>query len=99
MYRIVLLPLAGKDIRMAMKWYEDKSYELGQKFREEVFLQIDKLKNDFIERSSVFEGLSCVFLKRFPYVIYYQKNPVSGVITVFAILNQKQDRNILRTRV
>lgn len=63
MYRIVLLPLAGKDIRMAMKWYEDKSYELGQKFREEVFLQIDKLKNDFIERSSVLGTKSCIFEK------------------------------------
>lgn len=99
MYRIVLLPLAGKDIRVAIEWYDEKSYGLGEKFREEVFAQIDRIKDDFLERGPVYEGVSRVLVKKFPYIIYYQKDPVTETITVYAVLHKKQDKGILSKRV
>ena len=88
MYKIVLLPLAADDIRAATQWYAEKGSNLGERFKNEVSSQIDNLKDDVIERAPVYQELSRVFIKKFPYVIYYQKQSSAGVIIVFAVLHQ-----------
>jgi plasmid stabilization system protein ParE len=95
MYRIVILPLAAEEIINAVKWYEEKSSGLGEKFRESLLMQIDKLKNDFIEYGSVYKGLSRILLKYYPYVVYFKKDFALKVVTVYAVLHKKQDRSSL----
>lgn len=99
MYRIVILPEAKRDILKATKWYEDQSESLGGKFERKTIDYIDKLQSDFVQYAQVYKGLSRVFMKGFPYQIYFRKDEGLKIIIIHAILHNKQSRTILNKRI
>jgi len=99
MYRIAILPGAKKDILEAYKWYEDQRESLGGKFERKIIVDIDKLQSDFVQHEPVYKGLSRVFMKGFPYQIYFKKDESGKVIVIHAVLHNKQSRIILNKRV
>lgn len=40
-YKIKLLPIVGKDLQKAKKWYNEQREELGEEFKAEVNKEID----------------------------------------------------------
>lgn len=97
---IQVLYYAERDIQLAQKWYEKKSPELGKKFKLQIVNAIDSLLDPKIEYGSVYNGLSRIFVKRFPYVIYYRRHDTQNRIIVYAILHEKQNRDsVLKGRV
>lgn len=87
MYRIVILSDARKDILKASEWYENQSERLGKKFQRKTIDYIDKLQSDFVEYGEVYKGLRRVFMKGFPYQIYFKKDEEWKIITIHAILH------------
>lgn len=99
MYRILILPDARRDILKASEWYENQSESLGGKFERKTIDHIDKLQSDFIEYGAVYKGLSRVFIKDFPYQIYFRKDEDLKIIIIHAVLHSKQSRTILKKRI
>ena len=91
---------ALEEIEQAAQWYEAREYGLGESFKESIFTTIDrKLQTDVIIYGPVYNGLSRIFLKPFPYNVYFKKDRKTKVITVFGVLHIKQERSRLDSRI
>ena len=99
MYRIIFLLEAVVDIESADRWYEDKQTNLGNRFKENTLAAIDKLQSDKIVYKSLYRGLSRVFVKRFPYIVYFKKEKERKEIIVFGVLHMKQSKSNLDKRI
>lgn len=96
MYRIVFLPKANQDILYAANWYSSEgSATVSTRFKKSVLLEVEKLKSDLVEHGIVYSGLSRVFVKHFPYTIYFVKDSNKKRIVVYAVLHNKQSRSAL----
>lgn len=96
---LVVLPFANSDIKKAIEWYDHKQPGLGKKFIEEVAKAIDTLQDIHQDFGSIYMGLSRVFVKKFPYVVYFRKDQGRNRIVIYALLHEKQNREILKHRV
>lgn len=95
---LVVLPSAKKDIRSAVDWYEYKQIGLGLRFKMEVINAIDSLDNPLKQYKPSFLNLSRIFVKNFPYIIYFKKDVKRQRIVVLAVLHDKLDRNVILKR-
>ncbi|MFC0772206.1 type II toxin-antitoxin system RelE/ParE family toxin [Terrimonas alba] len=97
---IVFLPSAKADIQSAIEWYESRQYEMGKKFKTEVVRAIDSMPDPVKGYAPVYMNLSRVFVKKFPYVIYFKMDTDRNRLVIYAVLHKKQNReNILKKRV
>lgn len=91
-YKLVILPLAQKEIDTALFWYESKQKGLGIEFLaylESYFLGLKEGISIFqIKRKPYFRELP---LKRFPFVIIYEIR-VREII-VFSVFNTHKNPN------
>jgi plasmid stabilization system protein ParE len=99
MYRIIFLAGALHEIESARNWYGQQQPGVEEKFTENIFAAIEKLQSDKIIYGSIYRGLSRVFVKRFPYIVYFRKNTEHNVIIIFGVLHIKQSRSRLDKRV
>jgi plasmid stabilization system protein ParE len=98
--RIVILPSAKLDITKAVKWYESKQKGLGRRFKNSVIRSVDQLADPAKGYGPYVLNLSRVFVYDFPYCIYFRTDEFRKQIVVYAVLNEKQDRNeILSQRI
>ena len=98
MYKILIFPKAKKDIAESIKWYKNKAGEYtSDKFKISVFATIANLKNDSVENAKILIGLNRVFVKNFPFVIYYLKENKS--IIIFGVLHNKRSKAIIEGRL
>ena len=98
MYKIIIFPKALKDIKKAKAWYKKEAGEfLSLRFKACIKESIEKLKSDKIEYGKIDEGFNRVFVKKFPYCIYYRKNEKE--ILIFAVYHNKQTRLGLQERI
>ena len=96
---LVVLPFAKSDIQHAFEWYESKQFDLGKKFKVQVVKSIDTLLDSRRDFGSIYMGLSRVFVKKFPYVVYFRKDPKRNRLVIYAVLHEKQNREILKQRI
>ncbi len=99
MYKINFLLQAIEDVEEAATWYAQFDSLLSESFKEHVLTEVEGLTSDIVRYNAVYRGLSRVFVKRFPYSIYFIKEPLLNTITVFAVLHQRQDTQKLDTRM
>ena len=98
MYKIFIFSKAKKDIDESIKWYKNKAGEYtSDRFKISVFETIDNLKNDSVENAKILIGLNRVFVKKFPFVIYYLKENKS--IIIFGVLHNKRSKAIIEGRL
>lgn len=97
---VVVLPSARFDIRSASEWYEHQQDGLGYRFRQQVIEAIDTITGEQIDYAPAYMSLSRVFVKKFPYLIYFKKDSKRDRTVIYAVLHKKQDRSaILPQRV
>ena len=96
---LVVVPFAKLDIQHAFEWYESKQYDLGKRFKVQVVKAIDILLDSRKDYGSIYMGLSRVFVKKFPYVVYFRKDSKRNRIVIYAVLHEKQNREILKKRI
>lgn len=99
MYRIILLLPAVHDMETTDRWYEEKQADLGSHFKNNTLAAIEKIKSDKIGYTQLYNGLSRVFVKRFPYVVYFKKDTKRMEIIVFGVLHVKQSKSLLDKRI
>ncbi len=87
--KLIIEPDAEIEIYNAIDWYESKQLGLGEEFYNYLEGYFETLRNrnvDFsIKRKPVFRELP---LKRFPYVIIYEK--IKDTIFVYSVFNMHQ---------
>lgn len=95
----VILSAAKSDIQSAYDWYESRQVGLGKQFKQEIIQAIDSIPDSRKGYGPVYLNLSRVFVKKFPYVIYFKIDFTRNRVVVYAILNEKQNReDILQDR-
>ncbi|HUH26665.1 type II toxin-antitoxin system RelE/ParE family toxin [Gelidibacter sp.] len=91
-YKIIILPLAQKEIDNALVWYESKQKGLGADFLTYLGGYFLAIRQGFaiyqVKRKPYFRELP---LKRFPFVIIYEIN--GDEIIIFSVFNVHQDPN------
>lgn len=92
MYRIKISPKAKSDIKKAKSWYEDKKVGLGVDFVNNVIVQINQLQDNTVEHKIAFDTVRRVFIRRFPYSVYYERLEDKNIIIIVAVLHEKQER-------
>ena len=98
MYKIFIFPKANKDIDESIKWYKNKAGKYtSDRFKTSVFETIHNLKNDSVENAKILIGLNRVFVKKFPFVIYYLKENKN--IIIFGVLHNKRSKAIIEGRL
>lgn len=99
MCKINFLLQAIEDIEEAATWYAQFDLHLSERFKYQVFSAIEGLNSDIVGYYPVYRGLSRVFVKRYPYSVYFIKEPLLNTITVFSVLHERQDIQKLDTRI
>jgi plasmid stabilization system protein ParE len=92
---IVVLPSAKSDIKLAADWYESNQIGLGKKFKSEIFIAFDSILHPAKGYGPVYMGLSRMFVNNFPYVIYFRPDTKRNRIVVYAVLHEKQHRQVI----
>lgn len=91
-YKLVILPIAEREIDDALFWYESRQKGLGIEFLtylESYFLTLLDGNAIFqIKKKSFFRELP---LKRFPFVIIYEIK--DGVVIIYSVFNTHQNPN------
>jgi hypothetical protein len=64
---------------------------LGQEFREEVRVTIDKLIDNPVDYQVYTGKIRKIKLDRFPYSVYYEKDEIKNTIVIFAVLHFKRN--------
>ncbi len=100
MYSIVILPKANQDILNAINWYsQEAGITISVKFKKSILLTVEKLQNDFVTYAATYRSLSRIFIKHFPYTIYFMKYFDKKLIVIYAVLHNKQSTSTLAKRV
>lgn len=94
MNRLVLVrPEAEQDLTDARNWYDGKRGGRGDEFLDAVVEAMRELAED-PERARLYYGdFPRVWLRRFPYKIFYQV--IGQRIVVFRVLHAKQEHAVL----
>lgn len=90
---------AKADIIEIKKWYSQQSIIASKNFIEEVIATIETLRNENKENKTVYGSYKRLLLKKFPYVIYYIRQPQSQVTQIIAILHNKRNRTFIFKRL
>ena len=94
--KIVILPSARDDLADGFRFYENQGKGLGGYFLESLFSDVDSLRLYAGIHRIVF-GSHRLLSKRFPYAIYYTKEP--EMVFVKAILDCRRDPTFHRQRL
>lgn len=92
MYKIKISSKAKSDIIHAKNWYEDKQVGLGVDFVKKVKIQINQLQVKSVEHKIAFDTIRRVFVKRFPFSVYYERIEEKNLIIIVAVLHEKQEK-------
>ena len=89
-YRLEIMPFAREDIRAAMAYYVSQQLGLSHRFIQEIEATLYSLLS-FGAYEVKFEGRRCIKVKKFPYLIYYLVEKDHKIITIVAVLHERQD--------
>lgn len=96
---IKIVKSALDDLQDALDWYESQSEGLEQRFFKEINERLKFIATypeASLVRAESFRGKQ---LKKFPYTIYYRFHESANLVEISAILHDKRDKSILKTRV
>lgn len=95
--RLIVRPLAARDLREAQDWYDEQRPGLGDEFRAAVDLQLARV----LERPQlypvVYRDVRRAILRRFPYLLYFGLN--GDEIVLLACLHGRRDPARLQYRL
>lgn len=98
MYKVIILPLARKDIEEAANWYNQKHPGLGKRFIAHV-----REKTRFIRQNPKavavrYDDVRTAVLDTFPYMIHYSIDEDNKSIIISAVLSSRRDPNVWKGR-
>ncbi|KOS07987.1 hypothetical protein AM493_19465 [Flavobacterium akiainvivens] len=78
---------AKKDIRQALKWYEDKQKGLGRRFVDTIRQEFDFIKNNPDSYQIRYKNVHTAVVSVFPYLIHYALDLNKNQITILAVIH------------
>lgn len=94
MFQLLIDTEAFNDIFQAAEWYELQSEGLGIRFRKQVKLQIDGLKNMPFSFSVRYRNVRCMRIKKFPFLVHFTVNESDKIVEVFAVIHCSRNPKI-----
>jgi plasmid stabilization system protein ParE len=94
--RVVIRPLAKRDIRDARIWYRKISPRLGDRFLDAVDAAIARAKDQPLAYQIVHRTFRRALLHRFPYALFF--HAAEDRVVVVAVLHQSRDPGVLDER-
>ncbi len=96
-FKIKTEPEAKQDIQEGIDWYNEKQKGLGRKFHSQIKASIKHIKTNpfFMVR---YNGIRCLPVKKYPYMIHFTVNEDLQIITIRAVFNTSKDPNDWKLR-
>ena len=98
-WKIRVTASAKADINDIKKWNRKQSLIAAKNFAFELFTAIETLQKDNKEHKKVFGNYRRLLLKKFPYVIYYSRQPENQITEIIAVLHNKRDKSLVTKRL
>ena len=93
MYKIIILPLARKDIRNSADWYEQQKKGLGKRFTAHVRKIVSLIQQNPASFNIKFDDVRIAVLSIFPYLILYRIDESNQSIEIYAVYHTSQNPN------
>jgi plasmid stabilization system protein ParE len=95
-YRVIVRPLAERDIVDAKTWYDLRRPGLGSEFLDTLDELEERLEQTPLIYPVVYRGMRRAVLRRFPYLVYFI---VRGqTVSVTACLHAARDPRLIESR-
>lgn len=98
MYNLQLSDEAIADYEAAVAWYEEQKTGLGFDFSVRLAETFEKIEAYPTAQRFLYENRRFAFVKQFPFIVYFVLDEDNLRVVVFAILHEKRDPEIWRTR-
>ncbi len=86
--KILISPKANNDLQNILKWYDEQSFEAGNRFLDEINHCIEKIKTSPSLYKTVTKDIQRCLMKIFPFIIYFSTQP-DGLV-ILRIRHKKQ---------
>jgi len=98
MYKVIILPLAKKDIRKSFNWYEQQKKGLGVRFNTNLRNIIYFIQQNPTSFNIKFDDVRIAVMYVFPYLILYRIDERKKSIYIYAVFHTSQDSKIWESR-
>ena len=95
-FKIIILPLAKKDILEAAIWYKSKQKDLGTKFVKSIRNELKYIRKHPFSMFNRYKNIHTCVNSTFPFMIHYYIE--NEIIIVTAVLHTKRDTSKLKKR-
>ncbi len=89
-WKIKITASARVDIKDIKKWYGKESIWALENFTKELVAALGRLQKGLREYRTVYQDYHRISLKKFPYIIYYQRNETEKTVTVNAVFHNRR---------
>lgn len=95
--RLIVRPVAARDLREAQDWYDEQRPGLGDEFRTAVDAQLARIVEQPHLYPVVYQEARRVVLRRFPYLLYF--GLAGDDVVILACFHSRRDQRLLRYRL
>ena len=86
-----ITPKSPDEIKQAVYYYNELSYGLGKRFKENFIDAVKKLKTNPAYASIRYDAVRFAVIKKFPYSVYYTIDEKKKIVKIQAVLAFKQN--------
>ena len=98
MFKVVILPLAKKDIHDAAHWYNKNQPGLGKRFTGEVRRKVSFIVRNPKAYAKKYDDVRTAVLNTFPFLVHYTIDEIKNIIVISAILHTSRNPDIWENR-
>ena len=91
MYKVIILPLAKKNIRKSAHWYNKQKKGLGKQFTSQIRKEIDYISQNPIAIQIRYNKIRTAVVKVFPFMIHYSIDPIHKLIIISGVYHTSQN--------
>lgn len=98
MYRVVLLPLAIKDIKEATHWYNNRQKGLGKRFTHSLRDKVKFISQNPKSTAIRYDNTRTALLDVFPCMIHYFLDDEKKTVIIAAVFHTSRNPDIWKNR-
>ncbi len=98
MYKVIILPVAKKDIKEAAHWYNSRQPGLGKRFTLKVKEKADFIKFEPLAIATRYDKVKTAVLDTFPFMLHYIVDEAKELIVILAVLHTSRNPDIWNSK-
>jgi hypothetical protein len=87
------------DLVQAVDWYNNKQFDLGNRFFNKVKIQTAKLSTSALLFAVRYDDIRCMHIEKFPYLVHYRVNEKKFTVKVEALFHTGRNPKIWHKRL